>query len=458
MKRAFLIFLVLAMLMSFTACTLDDVMAMIGGSAPQTPTESEPTEPPAAKTDVPKPYTKAEMEALKVAKPGMTEEELRQIVLDYMRAQCYIVWTPSETFSYTSQTTFKKLYAGKLFGGMPYISERQSSLYAFMHFYDERNGMLDMEKLMSYDQWEGIIANQCSGATFWAWSRVSESVDFSYCNWILPAQGYIFPEKIHNILKDVDKYYYTDPEQSTHTFYDVCEVLGEQAMYEMYKDMEPADGLVCYTAYKKETAADGTVTKTPSAAGHVIMCSSVHVEYDANGNIDGAKSYATILDQTLAWKTTKLENGVDCDVYPNWDNEFSFHKLYVLGYMPFTLPEFTGADDVELATAGVVLNGAVPDNSVSISELKKMNITSNYPISYYTVSVKDTAGAVLYTENVYVTAKGDINIKTIERVLNPHTLDEDTLKNLANGENTVEITVRVGTGEVLTAYTGVLDD
>ena len=464
MKKALIIFLVLAMLMSFTACTLEDVLAMIGVPGTQTPPTEAPTdppvtEPPAPETNVPKPYTKAEMEALKVAKPGMTEDELRQIVLDYMRAQTNIIWTPSKNLSYYSQTKFMLIAEGNLAGGMPYITVCQSSLYNFMHFYDERNGMLDVEKLQAEKQdWKQIVANQCSGSTYWAWVRVSNSIQFQYCNRILPCNGYIFPDVIAEMLKDVTEYYPSGAgvESITSTKYEIVPAIGREGMYQLYAQMKPADGLIHYDGWTQKTDKDGNVIeRTPSAAGHVIMCSSVPViVYNEDGTIDGSNSYITIRDQTLSLKPTKLENGVECDVYPNWDAVHTFDKLYSTGYLPFTLPEFVGKDDVEIATVTATLNGSAPGTSVKLADLQKMKLDTNYPMSYHTITVKDAAGVVLFEDHIYSLK---MNVYSVGKVLDKHILDYEALEALANGSNTVEVTTRVSTGEVLTAYTGTLN-
>ena len=482
MKRALVLFLAMMMLLSLAACNL------LQGNP------TEPTESPVPETKVPKPYTLAEMEALTVAKPGMTEDELRQVCVDYMKAQTNIVWTPSKDFSYKSQSKYVKLVPETLYGGMPYITVCQGSLYNFMHFYDERNGMLDVEKFESLEQdWTKVIANQCSGSTYWAWARVCNSITFKYCNNILPVNGYIFPEVIAEKLEGLAEYYPSGAgiENITSTKYEICPEIGDQGMYELYAQMKPADGLMHYDGWttKKVEVTDeqGNVTTQTvpdklSAAGHVIMCVDVHVVRNDDGSVNGKKSYAIIRDQTLSYDDVKthyveLENGEMCKVYPNWDAKFSFDTLFSTGYLPFTMPEFLGAStdvpecyqyalsqpdfeeraEVEVATLelkDIKKNQSVTlGDSTTVDELTRIGLESNYPMSYNTVTVKSPAGEILYEGHVYTCT---MNAYKVNKALDDYILDYDKLCELADGNNTVEISARVSTGEVLVAYSGKL--
>ena len=50
---------------------------------------------------VPKPLTQADIDAIPIATADMTEDQLRQIVLDFFRLQLSFQWTPAEDFEYT---------------------------------------------------------------------------------------------------------------------------------------------------------------------------------------------------------------------------------------------------------------------------------------------------------------------------------------------------------------------
>ena len=453
MKRTLLLFTILAMLFGMTACTIPGITKPT--EAPTTPPEEQPTIPevlPAAQTKVPNAYTMAELNSLPTAKPGMTEEELRQIVLAYMRAQCHIIWTPSIDFEYDSQSTHRSLFEGTLYGGMPYITNCQSSLYNFMHFYDERNGMLDMERLMSSKQpWQKILANQCSGSTYWAWARVSNSIKYGYCTYITPANGFVFAEGLELPVL-FSKFYDNDPERCIDSFDDIAKPTGQQNMYQIYANMKPADGLVYFDSWYEEKV-DGEVVRKNRQWGHVIMCADVYVEYNDDGTIDGKKSYALILDQTLGFTQTLLENGETANVYPNWEKPFTFDYLYRYGYLPFTLPEFAGTDPVEEATVTAQIGRKpIEGESITMTEFYKMKLVANYPISYYTVILKNSTGGVLYSEHIYTL---EMNAYDILSVLDTSILDQDRITELANdGRYTLEITARVSTGEVITAYSG----
>ena len=76
----------------------------------EAPDEStEPAEETGKEEDglsVPKPLTRAEIEALPIASEGMTEDEMRKLCVDFYVLQGSFQWTPNETFMciYSSTT------------------------------------------------------------------------------------------------------------------------------------------------------------------------------------------------------------------------------------------------------------------------------------------------------------------------------------------------------------------
>ncbi len=394
---------------------------------------SEPAETraPAVQTNVAKPLTQEVLDALPVASADMTVDELRQLCMDFMRYQVRIAWTPSKKFTFYSASTFVGLSAGNIYGGMPYISLASGSLYNFMHFYDERNGMLDIDALEALKQpMAEVIANQCSGSAYWAWSRVSNSLTWEYTYEMFPSRGCIH-------VGD----YYIDPEITNYKepvvldTRDMCKENGEQTMFKAYALLQPADGVIYYRG---------------KSGGHTMMISSKPVVvYKADGvTIDGSKSYVTILDQTLARTTSKQENGILMDGFGNEDKKFTFAKLFERGSLPFTIPEFIGQDPVEKAN----VSASHTADTVKVDELSQMKITSNYPMSYTTITVKNDKGKELFSEHLYTCGLNVYEFTPVDASVT----NLDGLRELADGKNTIEITARVGTGEVLTAYSGKL--
>ncbi len=393
---------------------------------------SEPVETraPAVQTDVAKPLTQEVLDALPIASSDMTVDELRQLCVDFMRYQNSIAWTPSKKFVYKNGDKFDAWAPGSVMGGMPYITLGSGSLYNFMHFYDERNGMLDIDAIEALKQpMREVVTNQCSGATYWAWARVSNSVTYEYTNTMFAEHGCI---PIGG--------YYIDPERKDFKYptaidtRDVCKENGDQKMFRAYTKLLPGDGLVHFFG---------------ASGGHVMMASSKPVVvYDENGNIDGSKSYITILDQTFSSHWYDQENGVQKNTFGGVDDKRTFKKLYNDGYLPFTIPEFVGENPVEKAE----ISASHTADTVKVDELSQMKITSNYPMSYTTITVKNAKGKVLFSEHLYTCGLNIYEFTPVDATVT----NLDGLREFADGKNKIEITARVGTGEILVAYSGKL--
>ncbi len=388
-------------------------------------------EKPAAKTNVAKPFTSAQLDALPIASADMTVDELRELVCTFMRYQNSIPWTPSKKFEYYNNDKYNCWDVGTVGGGMPYIGDGQGSLYNYMHFYDERNGMLDIEAIESLKQpiYE-IVTNQCSGSTYWAWARICNSTKMGYTPNMLPANNYL-PLPLGTYYVDKDLTAYNEGFVKLNTA-DICKDHGEQTIYKGYAELLPADGLVHFLG---------------SRGGHVMMasCKAVVVK-NSDGTINGDKSYVTILDQTMTRHETIQDNGVPIYTLGGVDTKMTFKKLFDGGYLPFTLPEFVGLDPVEKSET----TSSHTKDTVTYKEFELLKVTSNYPISYVTVTVKNSKGKELYSAHVYSCAMNVYEMKA----LNNLALDTSKLRSLANGKNTIEVSARIGTGELPVVYSG----
>lgn len=393
--------------------------------------DSGATIPEAVKTNVAKPVTMADLDAIPIMNPDMTVAELRKICVDFMRYQNSIPWTPSKQFDYMNGEKPNSWPVGSVVGGMPYIGVASGSLYNFMHFYDERNGMLDIDAIEALKQpMAEVIANQCSGSTLWAWSRVCNSTTGIYSTHMLGPNNYLPLPLGTN---------YVDPEQAQFNYpvlidtAQVCIDHGEQTMYKGYAELQPADGLVHYLGER---------------GGHVMMASSnAVIVYKEDGTIDGNQSYVKILDQTFTKHTTVQSNGVRIDTLGNVDKKYSFKKLVDDGYLPFTLPEFAGLDPVEKSE----VTSSHTKDTMSVEDYKALKIKSNYAISYATVTVKDAKGKELLSQHIYTC---EMLVYEFKPYIDSFIIDINQLLELANAKNTIEITARIGTGEVLTVFSG----
>jgi hypothetical protein len=125
----------------------------------------------------------------------------------------------------------------------------------------------------------------------------------------------------------------------------------------------------------------------------------------------------------------------------------SFKAMYGEGYLPFRVPELAGKDPVEKATASI----GHTDSSITLTELYKKNLTANYPLSDVTVTVVNDKGEVLYEKTAFT-----MNISTRQVQLRTTVLSTALRDISQSGTHTIIISARVGTGEKLVAYEGVL--
>jgi len=367
------------------------------------------------------PLTAAKLNAIPVANSAMSEAQLRQICVDFMRLQLSFAWTPSADFTYSYSDKTVTLYAGTVYGGLPYIGSTGGNIYNALERIDETTGVMDM----SGDNLKKIIGNQCSASAFWGWARISNSLSYTGTRNMLPENG---------CLK-VGDYSYDQTITDYHTqairTANICSYNGQQVMYESYAQLKMADGISRYIATQ----------------GHVCMVANdAVVVYNADGTINGAESYITCLEQVSAWKDGTQSNGSAIRVQGGVDTMYTFERLYKLGYLPFRIPELAGQDDVEKATASLSYTGT----TVTASKLCAATLSANYAVSDLTVTVKDTTGKTVFT-----TTAPTMTIKvTSYAVSNAVTASELTA--LAGKGYTVEVSARVGTGEKLVAYTGKL--
>lgn len=373
---------------------------------------------------VAKPMTLADLEAIPVANSSMTEAQLRQIVVDFMRLQLSFAWTPSQDFAYKTGNSNRTLYSGTVYAGLPYISSTGGNLYNALHLYDPITGMLDTTN--GAGNLHKIIGNQCSGSAFWAWARISNSMTWGGTQNMLERNGAL----------RLGNYTYDDSIQSFHEegirTSSICTANGQQVMYESYALLKMADGIVKYV----------------ETAGHVRMIAAdAVVVRNSSGEIDGEKSYIVYLDQGSSWSDSTQENGHPIHIQGGIDKKMTFKSMYGEGYLPFRVPELAGKDPVEKATASI----GHTDSSITLTELYKKNLTANYPLSDVTVTVVNDKGEILYEKTAFT-----MNISTRQMQLRTTVLSTALRDISQSGEHTIIVSARVGTGEKLVAYEGVL--
>lgn len=305
-------------------------------------------------TQVPGADLHRQLAAIPIANSQMTEDELRQICMDYIRLETEFPFRFEEDFDYEiySQKRPRKLLGGKVYGGIPYVSRGAGNLYRIAEIYDPKTGTLRTDSDIFSDI--RYFGNACSGAVSMAWARVVTSAYLGYtmfmteANGCLPVGPYRYPKE------NVTKFVSDDPNGiSCGT---VCEFNGEQVMYESYGLMKPADGAVC--------------------SGHVRMNSAVPtVVRREDGSIDGDRSY-TLMREQVCYASNKnhLRIAPDGSHYVAQgvvDLRYSFRDLFEKKYIPFTFAEFANPSRVEPARLRLAVE----------PELHERVLTANYAIS-----------------------------------------------------------------------------
>lgn len=371
---------------------------------------------------VPEPLTWEKINAIPIASPDMTAEELRKICTDYFRLQLSYQWTPEESFTYTiaSNGNTVRVQKGTVYGGHLYVTNAVSNLYRMMNYYDEETGVFSVN-IKNGDNIANLIGNQCSFGSFWGWARVSNSISHQLTNTITPKSGIV----------PIGPYKSTNGTTLQHTK-DICKENGQQVMFRSYAEFLPADGMVHY-----------------NGAGHVRMVSEkAHVEYTADGSIDGQKSYVLYLDQGSSF-SYRSHNGKSVKVQGGIDKKTTFLEMYNAGYLPFTLKEFVGLDPVEKGEVSVT-EGAVTD-SMSLKELTALEISANYTISDVTVKFTDDSGKTLY-ENIAGTGELYCYKLPLHKVVFSNSVKKAT----KDKSGVLSISCRLGTGESFPIYEGPL--
>ena len=372
------------------------------------------------------PLTEDAINAIPVADASMTEEQLRQICLDFFRLQLSFQWTPKNSFHYTI-TTYQEqrsFQADTVYAGLPYQgSSRSGNIYLAMEYYDPATGILDNSGIDD-QEFSHILGNHCTSSPYWAWMRVVNSVS-RYTNTCM-TQHYGF-------LPVGDYTYSTMQWSESVRTKSVCEENGEQTMFESYAQAKPADCI-----YMFYSLGGNSHCRMVSAEPVVVR--------DRDGRINGDESYLLYMDQGSSLKDYTARDGSVVKLQGKLDEKTTFRELFDKGYLPMTFAEFVGNAPVE--PAQVTLN--LPE-SAAYKDLVNGMITANYPISYIEVTLSDRNGQETYRR---VTAADNMNV--LEMALGK-SVDISEVKALSQeAEQTVTVRVRVSTGQLLTAYCGQL--
>lgn len=363
-------------------------------------------------TDLPKYDFLDKLNAIPIAKPGMSEDELRKICLDYITLETEFTYKFKEDYTYTivSQQRQRTLKGGQVYAGIPYITRGAGNLYRIAEFYDEKTGEIDA----SGDIFHNIrhFGNACSGSACTAWARVVTSAYLGYTMFTSEANGFLPVGPYKYSRKNLTRFIRTKHNPDGYDPRRICEENGEQTMFESYAMMKPADGVGC--------------------CGHVRMNSALPtVVRGADGSIDGDKSYTLMTEQvSYVGNPNHIRIAPDGTHYTAQgfvNVKYSFKDLFDTNYIPFTFAEFINPALVEEAKIRLAVE----------PELKMQVLTSNYPISDIFCEVNGKRYAFRNEEFFRKEVKlGDIfpeeiltdDAKVFCRLYNGQTLEVDTTR------------------------------
>lgn len=207
-------------------------------------------------------------------------------------------------------------------------------------------------------------------------------------------------------------------------------------MHESYALLKAGDGIVYYTS-----------------AGHIVMISSdAVVVRGADGKIDPAQSYVTVIDQTPKFLTATAENGDFYTYQANVDAKWTFLDLIDGNYLPFTFGEWLGTDPIEETGVSFSHTG----ESISVNKLHSAKVTSNYYIFDIYAQVFDSNGSEIYkiASRSYRSHEKELKFYKMGETIDTW----GSLDNLKENETyTVKVYAQLGTGERPVVWEGTLE-
>lgn len=256
------------------------------------------------------------------------------------------------------------LKANTLYRGVPY-NNGNISTYGYLQnvAYTDENGINHMDTSKYLPQWGVMLGANCCDLVYWAWSQVSDTITTRFASETTEYKGAL---KIGEY--DFDRKTYSDTKLT-------CAENDIDVMFEAYSYMLPGDGMVNHF----------------NGAGHVILVSDIHVEYEDDGAIDPDKSYILYHDTHGSYHEVTVEVGgqeVKATATNNVNEKSSFQSLFGQGYLPVAPAELIYRDEpVDAATIEDSEAGNLSKDTVTKGVIK-----CNYYMDVHTMEITDAAG------------------------------------------------------------------
>lgn len=364
-----------------------------------------------------------------VVHDGMTIEEGRKLVVDFFRYSKTAVWIPANNYEYKirpANTETEQVAGFAKYGGLPYIGLASGNIYRLMDYMDPETSVVDIGTAGLKPT---LFGNQCSFGSYVGIGRVINSAQYRWTSGMTPKNGFI-PVGDYVIKDDVESF--SDGGYNTVS---VMQENGQEKMYESYAGLKAGDVIVYFTT-----------------AGHVVMISGdAHVEYTADGRIDPARSYVTVIDQTPGHDSMTNAAGDTFAYERNVDAKWKFTKLFEDNYVPYTFAEWLGTDPIESSKTEFSHTG----ETISLDQLRGLTVTSNYGITDIYASVYNAKGVEVYK----LAVRADMaSVKEMKFATSGFNVDTwgDPEKFIEGNAYTVKIYAQLSTGERPTLWEGKL--
>ena len=303
----------------------------------------------------------------------------RALAMAKMRQMGDLYWRATEDVKYRISATGRwvEFKAGRIYRGIPYAYAR-SDQNTFLEFAGEpdEKGIYDISGLVTEHMANGgtyaRIGNDCSGSVNFSWSAAGADIAGTHSSrYMIEANGYY----------KVGDYEYTPTEDGrVGISKEIVAANGKTRMFEAYAKVQGGDGL----------------DTTAAAGGHVILVMGKHVVYNADGTINGSKSYIHTLEQTPgpvsitvqqhSWNDQLGE--IVYDIYI--EKNLTFDQCYSSGYLPITVKALI--DPTPVAQPGVT--DSLSPEEHNFENLLKGSLECTRMISSVTLTVTDDNGQV----------------------------------------------------------------
>ena len=320
-------------------------------------------------------------------------QERRDTAEAYMRSMATIMWRAGESVDYFKGEGDLHIVEGRLYRGIPYAYAAGNDAVFLGFSTGEENGIyqingLTMDLMGRNDDKIRRVGNDCSGSILVSWAQVATSFQSKSTQYMVPDNGFL----------RVGEYKSSDSDNTDSKA--MCEENGVLTMFNAYAQLQKADAVV---------------HRTPTY-GHVMMVTSVHVEYNSKGNVDANKSYITTLHQTngyLAKNTKAFDPEYGEDVYQTFgiDDKVYFYELYGDGYLPITIAEFVDPN-ATVNEPNVVDSIANP----TLDDLYKGEFMASRFVSLVDVTIADGNGQAVQTARAFGDRNSFNNFKLSEFV------------------------------------------